>query len=89
MIIDMYCKCGCLEKVFEVFSGLDFKGIFIWNCMIGGLVMYGRGEDVIDFFKDMEKKMVFFDSIFFLNVFNVCVYSGLVDIGCYYFKYMI
>lgn len=36
-IIDMYCKCGCLEKAYETFKGLTYKSISSWNCMIGAL----------------------------------------------------
>lgn len=41
-IIDMYCKCGCFEKAFEVFNDFPQKGISSWNCMIGGLAMHGQ-----------------------------------------------
>lgn len=87
-IIDMYCKCGCLEKAFEVFNGLPIKGISTWNCMIGGLALHGRGEAAIELFKDMEREMVKPDGITFLNVLNACAHSGLVDTGRHYFKYM-
>ncbi|KAK2969662.1 hypothetical protein RJ640_025839 [Escallonia rubra] len=43
-IIDMYCKCGCLDKAFDVFNGLRSKGVSSWNCMIGGLAMHGKGD---------------------------------------------
>ena len=87
-IIDMYCKCGCLEKASKVFNGLPSKGISTWNCMIGGLAMHGRGEAAIELFKDMEREMVKPDGITFLNVLNACAHSGLVDTGRHYFKYM-
>lgn len=87
-IIDMYCKCGCLEKAFEVFNGLPSRGISTWNCMIGGLAVHGRGEAAIELFKDMEREMVKPDGITFLNVLNACAHSGLVDTGRHYFKYM-
>jgi pentatricopeptide repeat protein len=88
-IIDMYCKCGCLEKAFEVFNGLSHKGISSWNCMIGGLAMHGKGEAAIQLFKEMEKEKVAPDNITFVNVLSACAHSGLVEEGRYYFNYMV
>ncbi|GMH14171.1 hypothetical protein Nepgr_016012 [Nepenthes gracilis] len=87
-IIDMYCKCGSLEKAFEVFNGLPSKGISSWNCMIGGLAMHGRGNAAIELFKKMEKQMAAPDDITFVNVLSACAHSGLVEEGRYYFRYM-
>ncbi|KAK8965494.1 putative pentatricopeptide repeat-containing protein [Platanthera guangdongensis] len=52
-IIDMYCKCGRLEKAYEVFNGLPTKWLSSWNCMIGGLAIHGHGEAAIKLFKEM------------------------------------
>ncbi|KAF7837637.1 pentatricopeptide repeat-containing protein [Senna tora] len=89
-IIDMYCKCGCLEKAFEVFNKLPEKGISSWNCMIGGLAMHGKGEDAIKLFRKMEmEKMVAPDNITFVNLLSACAHSGLIQEGQYFFHYMI
>ncbi|XP_061338869.1 pentatricopeptide repeat-containing protein At5g66520-like [Gastrolobium bilobum] len=87
-IVAMYCKCGCLEKAFQVFNGLPEKGVSSWNCMIGGLAMHGRGEDAIRLFREMEKEMIAPDSITFVNVLTACAHSGLVEEGRHYFRYM-
>lgn len=88
-IIDMYCKCGCLEKAFEAFNGLPRKGISSWNCMIGGLAMHGKGEAAIQLFKDMEGETVAPDNVTFVNILSSCAHSGLVEEGRHYFRYMI
>ncbi|KAK4487573.1 hypothetical protein RD792_005779 [Penstemon davidsonii] len=88
-IIDMYCKCGCLEKAFEVFNGLPNKGISSWNCMIGGLAMHGQGKAAIELLKKMEDESVMApDYVTFVNVLSSCAHSGLVEEGRYYFVYM-
>ncbi|KAL0346189.1 UNVERIFIED_CONTAM: Pentatricopeptide repeat-containing protein [Sesamum radiatum] len=56
-IMDMYCKCGRLDKAFEVFNGLPSKGVSSWNCMIGGFAMHGKGKAAIDLLKKMEAKL--------------------------------
>ncbi|KAL0905081.1 hypothetical protein M5K25_027257 [Dendrobium thyrsiflorum] len=87
-IIDMYCKCGCLEKAYEVFDGLKTKGLSSWNCMIGGLAIHGRGEEAINLFKEMEKEMVRPDDITLLNLLSACAHAGLVNQGRHLFNYM-
>ncbi|GAB4841894.1 hypothetical protein Ancab_011850 [Ancistrocladus abbreviatus] len=87
-IIDMYCKCGRLEKAFEVFNGSPSKGISTWNCMIGGLAIHGKGKAAIGLFEQMEEKMVAPDDITFLNVLCACAHAGLVEEGHYFFHYM-
>ncbi|KAG8367845.1 hypothetical protein BUALT_Bualt16G0115000 [Buddleja alternifolia] len=88
-IIDMYCKCGRLDKAFEVFKGLSRKGISSWNCMIGGFAMHGKGKDAIELLKKMEvESRVGPDYVTFVNVLSACAHSGLVEEGRYYFRYM-
>ncbi|KAJ6925324.1 hypothetical protein NC651_009862 [Populus alba x Populus x berolinensis] len=90
-IVDMYCKCGCLEKALQVFHSLPLpcRWISSWNCMIGGLAMHGNGEAAIQLFKEMERQMVVPDDITFLNLLTACAHSGLVEEGRNYFSYMI
>ncbi|KAL2338884.1 hypothetical protein Fmac_013330 [Flemingia macrophylla] len=89
-IVDMYCKCGCLDEAFRVFCGLKDKGVSSWNCMIGGFAMHGKGEDAVRLFRLMEEEAVVApDGITFVNVLTACAHSGLVEEGRYYFRYMV
>ncbi|ESW26458.1 hypothetical protein PHAVU_003G121400 [Phaseolus vulgaris] len=89
-LVDMYCKCGCLDKAFRVFCELEVKGVSSWNCMIGGFAMHGKGEDAIRIFRKMEEEgTVVPDDITFVNVLTACAHSGLIEEGFYYFCYMI
>lgn len=38
-LIDMYAKCGCIDKAFETFNLLSTKDVFSWTTMIGGLAV--------------------------------------------------
>ncbi|KAK4374228.1 hypothetical protein RND71_004905 [Anisodus tanguticus] len=87
-IIDMYCKCGCLDKAVQFFKRLPRKGISSWNCMIGGLAMHGKGEAAIEVLKEMQSERVAPDYITFVNLLSACAYSGLVEEGKHYFPYM-
>ncbi|KAM7463210.1 hypothetical protein LguiA_031331 [Lonicera macranthoides] len=87
-IIDMYCKCGRLDKAIEVFNGLPKKGISSWNCMIGGLAIHGKGKAAIELLKEMERERIGPDYITFVNILSACAHSGLVDEGRHYFHIM-
>ncbi|MCL7049079.1 hypothetical protein MKW94_024224 [Papaver nudicaule] len=87
-IIDMYCKCGCLDKAFEVFNGLKHKGISSWNCMIGGIAMHGQGKAAIELFEEMQIQMVAPDGITFVNLLSACAHRGLIEEGRHYFHLM-
>lgn len=87
-IIDMYCKCGCLDKAFEVFNGLPHKAISSWNAMIGGLALHGKGMAAVELLNEMERRGISPDYITFVNVLNACAHSGLVEEGRHYFRYM-
>lgn len=88
-LMDMYCKCGRLDKAIEVFNELPNKGISSWNCMIGGFAMHGRGRDAIKLFKKMEMEAgVKADYVTFVNVLAACAHSGLVEEGRHYFSNM-
>ncbi|PKI43091.1 hypothetical protein CRG98_036570 [Punica granatum] len=87
-IIDMYCKCGCLEKALEIFNGLPSKGLSAWNSMIGGLAVHGKGDAAVKLFMEMEKEKVAPDHITFLNVLTACAHSGLIEEANNYFEHM-
>ncbi|MQL85818.1 hypothetical protein Taro_018350 [Colocasia esculenta] len=88
-IIDMYCKCGSLEKAYEVFDRLARRELSSWNCMIGGLAVHGQGESAIELFGKMEMEGVEPDEITLLNVLTGCAHAGLVDQGRHLFTYMV
>lgn len=88
-IIDMYCKCGCLDKAFKVFRGLSCRGLSSWNCMIGGLAMHGLGKEAVKLFDEMMKEEVIPDDITLLNVLSACAHAGLISEGRHYFYYMV
>ncbi|XP_065863968.1 pentatricopeptide repeat-containing protein At5g66520-like [Euphorbia lathyris] len=87
-IIDMYCKCGNLDKAFEVFRNSGRKRVSSWNSMIGGFAIHGKAEEAIKLFREMERDMVVPDKITFVNLLTACAHSGLVNEGRYYFDYM-
>jgi len=80
-VVDMYCKCGCVEEARRVYEALPAKGLTSWNCMIGGLAVHGRGEDAVDLFGRMEREGVTPDDVTLVNVLAACAHAGMVAEG--------
>ncbi|KAG9443815.1 hypothetical protein H6P81_015155 [Aristolochia fimbriata] len=88
-LIDMYAKCGCIERARQVFSRLgDLKDVMAWSAMISGLGMQGLGVECIDMFEEMQDSGLKPNGITFLGLLCGCVHSGLVREGEYYFRRM-
>ncbi|XP_027110909.2 pentatricopeptide repeat-containing protein At2g29760, chloroplastic [Coffea arabica] len=80
-LIDMYSKCGDLEKALEVFHSVDNRDVFVWSAMIAGFAMHGRGREAIGLFLKMQEAKVKPNSVTFTNLLSACSHSGLVDSG--------
>ncbi|CAL5428196.1 unnamed protein product [Camellia sinensis] len=88
-LIDMYSKCGDIEKAVEIFHGITKKDVFSWTAMISGLAMNGQSEKALYFFSQMEMSNdVRPNEVTFVGVLSACSHSGFVDKGFYYFEAM-
>lgn len=87
-LIDMYSKCGNLEKALEVFHSAERRDVFVWSSMIAGLAMHGHGKAAIDLFFRMKEAKVKPNAITFTNLLCACSHSGLVEEGRMYFNQM-
>ncbi|KAK4742723.1 hypothetical protein SAY87_000724 [Trapa incisa] len=87
-LIDMYSKCGSIEKAMLVFDSIRDKEVHHWNAMIGGMAIHGLGELAFNLFMEMERLSVEPDDITFIGVLNACSHSGLVKEGLIVFEIM-
>ncbi|XP_027770517.1 pentatricopeptide repeat-containing protein At1g06143 [Solanum pennellii] len=80
-LIDMYAKCGSLERSLLVFYKLREKNLFCWNSAIDGLAVHGYAEEALALFSRMEKEKVKPNGITFVSVLTACTHAGLVEKG--------
>jgi len=59
-LINMYAKCGCIEKAKEVFDEMPTKDSRAWSSMIIGFAIHGHADDALSVFADMENSKVFY-----------------------------
>lgn len=87
-LVDMYVKCGQLEKSSAVFDSMKARDIIAWNVMISGYGMHGDAKSAIEIFNLMEKEGVKPNELTFLSVLSSCAHVGLVDEGKHIFGRM-
>ncbi|KAI3414742.1 uncharacterized protein J3R85_015915 [Psidium guajava] len=87
-LLEMYSKCGHIEKSLQIFWSMDDKNLQSWTLMVSCLADHGRGEDVIFLFDQMEPAGLKPDSILFSGILSACGHLGLVDEGRRYFQMM-
>jgi len=54
-LIDMYAKCGSVQRAVEVFQGMKERDVSSWNLVIGGLALHGHGEEYVHLFEEMSR----------------------------------
>ncbi|KAL5981966.1 hypothetical protein ACLOJK_016033 [Asimina triloba] len=87
-LVDMYAKCGRIEKSLLVFSKIPNKNALTWTAMIGGLAIHGHGQDAICYFLKMLDAGLKPDEVTFVEVLSACCHAGLVEEGREFFKLM-
>ncbi|KAJ3695772.1 hypothetical protein LUZ60_001149 [Juncus effusus] len=89
-IIDMYSKCGNIEKAIQFFEELKNKNCPItWAALITGLALHGHAEKAFHYFAMMENFGVVPTDVAFIGLLNACSHTGLVDQGQLYFDRMV
>ncbi|CAL4968877.1 unnamed protein product [Urochloa decumbens] len=87
-LVDMYCKCGCMEEAWRVFDGVRSHDVVLWNAMIGGLAMNGHGKRAIELFRRMLETGFVPNESTFIVVLCACTHTGCVDEGKEIFRSM-
>ncbi|GMH27610.1 hypothetical protein Nepgr_029453 [Nepenthes gracilis] len=87
-LIDMYAKCGNIDKAMEVFWAMKEKNVYTWSSAMGGLALNGAGEKCLELFLLMEMEGVQPNEVTFLSLLRGCSVAGLVEEGHKYFELM-
>ncbi|KAG7965787.1 hypothetical protein I3843_08G017600 [Carya illinoinensis] len=87
-LIDMYGKCGSIDKAYELFSEITEKNVFVWTAIIGAHAMEGKAWEAIDLFLKMEETAIEPDYVTFIALLSACSHGGLIDEGYKYFNKM-
>lgn len=87
-LIDMYVKCGCLEKGLRVFENMSVKNRYSYAVMISGLAIHGHGKEALKVLSELLEEGLAPDDVVYVGVLSACSHAGLVDEGLRCFKSM-
>ncbi|GAB4857898.1 hypothetical protein Ancab_015803 [Ancistrocladus abbreviatus] len=80
-LIDMYIKCGCIEKGLYLFKRMSKKNRLSYSVMISGLAMHGLCYEALSVFSDMLEQGLKPDDVVYLGVLSACRQGLLVEEG--------
>ncbi|KAL3845866.1 hypothetical protein ACJIZ3_003269 [Penstemon smallii] len=89
--IDMFAKCGAVDKAYAVFKGMKCsRSIITWNTMIMAFAMYGDGVKALELFHCMVDGVEGpkSDDVTYLAALCACNHAGMVDEGVRLFELM-
>ncbi|XP_059454149.1 pentatricopeptide repeat-containing protein At1g34160 [Corylus avellana] len=88
-VIDMYAKCGFVNKAYRVFEHMFCrKSLVTWNTIIMAFAMYGDAHKALELFEQMGRASVHPDAVSYLAVLCACNHAGLVEDGVRLFDSM-
>ncbi|XP_057837432.2 pentatricopeptide repeat-containing protein At1g11290, chloroplastic-like [Cryptomeria japonica] len=80
-VIDVYAKCGSIEKARELFERMPQRNVVSWNTMIAGYAQNGFIEKALETFKQMQLPGVKPDSTTFASILPACAKTGALEQG--------
>ena len=87
-LVDMYSKCGCIERAMLTFHRMHHRNVLSWNAMLGGLAMHGHGKKALAYFSKLVEAGIRPNEVTFLAILGGCSHSGLVEEGLWHFHCM-
>ncbi|KAE8654585.1 putative pentatricopeptide repeat-containing protein [Hibiscus syriacus] len=85
-IIDMYLKCGLLDKAERLFNEMPMRNVVSWTVMITGYGKHGFRKEAIRLFNQMQSNDIEPDGVSYLATLSACSHSGLIQEGEEYFS---
>ncbi|XP_057853782.1 pentatricopeptide repeat-containing protein At3g12770-like [Cryptomeria japonica] len=80
-LVDMYAKCGRIDKARELFDKMPQRNVISWNAMIAGYVQNGVVEKALEIFKQMQLVGVKPNSTTIASILPACAKMGALEQG--------
>lgn len=87
-LVNMYCKCRCIDYALRVFEGASSRDIVLWNSILLGCCYNQRSAEVFRFFGLMQEDSIKPDHVTFQAILMACMHDDLVKLGTQYFHSM-
>ncbi|KAH7434292.1 hypothetical protein KP509_06G009700 [Ceratopteris richardii] len=80
-LVDMYAKCGQMNKAFTVLEKLPRRDVVTWNSLIAGYTNHGLYDEALTSFKKMQDDGISPDTITFICLLKACSSIRAADKG--------
>ncbi|KAL0736449.1 hypothetical protein Bca4012_012659 [Brassica carinata] len=87
-LVEMYWRCGEMEKAVRVFEELSEKDSLSWSSIIKGLAVHGHAHKAIRYFSEMVRLGFVLRDVTFTAVLSACSHGGLVEKGLELYEMM-
>ncbi|KAI5055260.1 hypothetical protein GOP47_0030405 [Adiantum capillus-veneris] len=88
-LMNMYRKCGDLQKAIIVFDRMPYHNLVSWTAFIAAFSQMGCGQNALMHFQKMLSEGISPDNITFTCVLTACSHAGLVEGGWSLFSAML
>ncbi|KAL4190216.1 hypothetical protein AMTRI_Chr07g23570 [Amborella trichopoda] len=88
-LIDMYAKCGSIERARELFDTMPEKNVVSWNAMISGYGLHGHGHKALQLYEAMLQCGIAPTGVTYVGLLCGCSHAGLVAKGLELFGSMV
>ncbi|XP_023541409.1 pentatricopeptide repeat-containing protein At3g29230-like [Cucurbita pepo subsp. pepo] len=80
-LVEMYAKCGDINRAFTIFIKIGTKDVFCWNVMLKSLALHGKAQDAIKLLSLMQKEGLKPNDFTFLGALFACSHGGMTEEG--------
>jgi pentatricopeptide repeat protein len=80
-LLDMYSKCGSMDKARSIFDTMQSRNISTWNAMIQGYGQNGNGKEALELFENMKKEGLQPDQVTYTIVLSTCANLAALSLG--------
>ncbi|KAH7434156.1 hypothetical protein KP509_06G003100 [Ceratopteris richardii] len=84
-VVDMFAKCGALNKAHQVLQELPVQDTNSWNGIMGGMIQRGDCIQVLTCFEQMQSEGLSPNAMTFTYILNACSRLGLIEKAQMYF----
>ncbi|XP_019186322.1 PREDICTED: pentatricopeptide repeat-containing protein At4g30700-like isoform X2 [Ipomoea nil] len=81
VLVDLYAKCGELDKANYVFTPMKGKNVITWTALLVGLAQNGKAEDALKLFHQMQEEKVVANSVTLVALVYCCAHLGSLKKG--------
>ncbi|CAN6690168.1 unnamed protein product [Malus baccata var. baccata] len=88
-LVDMYSKCGDLDRAHRCFVEMSDPDLVSWSTIISGYGCHGKAETALRMYTEFLLTGIKPNHVVFLSILSACSHNGLVDTGLRIYQSMI